>query len=348
MKKWLDFERLVARIYESISPDAVVIHNDKIIGHKTERDRQIDVSIRFREAGCDFLIVVQAKTNVNPLDVNAVGEFAAVVDDVRATKGVLICNSGFTQKAKVYARNLGIDLCSAHDAESKDWRTVLRLPVVWIRLSTSIRCELVIDLKHGDSISTEFLKWRFSRSEGGGAFSLWDQFKHSWDSRALSMKSDETHHFEIENNGLTFLAGDAWRSVCEINLTYVVTREVLRNEVKTQEFTGLRNLLTDDLEFAHLGVSIPPRIPEYGWTKIGPEEEEMISTKPAIVTVEAPSPIQYEIDKPEATETLSNVGRIVDSDTGLIKVRRTNRARVVFQTMNPLKRELKFTEMLDG
>ena len=203
MTKWLDFERLVARIYECISPAARVVHNDKIRGHNTERDRQIDVSIRFREAGCDFLIVVQAKTTANPLDVNDIGEFASVVEDIRATKGVLICNSGFTEKARVYARNIGIDLCSAHDGESKDWRTVLKLPVIWIRLSTFIRCEMSLTLEAGDSINVEFLKWCFSTSDGDKEFTAWDRFMETWNSRALPMEPGELHRFELGHEKLT-------------------------------------------------------------------------------------------------------------------------------------------------
>ena len=346
VKKWLDFERLIARIYKCISPNATVVHNDKIPGHKTGTDRQIDVSIRFREAGCDFLVIVQAKTNANPLDINAIGEFASVVEDVRATKGVLICNSGFTEKALVYARNIGIDLCSAHDAESKNWRTILKLPVVWVRLSTSIRCEMILELEHGDTISTEFLKWRFSGNDGRNAFSVWDQFQESWNSHTLSMEPGKPHDFAIGHDELRFLAGEAWRPVCEVSFTYMVERMVLRNEVETQDFTGIRNLLTDNLEFAHLGVSIPPRMPEYGWTAIGPEEERIISMKPAIVTVEAPPPIQHAISDPVKSKTLSNIGNVMDSAHSAIRIRRKNRGKIVSQTMNPLIRQIEFAEIL--
>jgi len=346
VKKWLGFERLITRIYECISPEATVVHDDKIQSHDGKRVRQIDVSIRFRKAGCDFLIVVQAKTNVRPLDINAIGEFKSVVEDVRATKGVLICNSGFTKNAQEYARYHGIDLCTAHDAENKDWRTVLKLPVVWIRLSTYIRCEMILELKGADSVSDEFPEWRFSPRDGENGFLLWDRFTESWNSHALPMVPDKTHNFEIDDEELRFLAGDDWRPIREIDLTYRVERVALLNELETEEFTGIRNLLTDNLEFAHLGVSIPPRLPKYGWTEIDIEEEQSFSMKPAIVTVEAPRAIQYSATDPVETTTLADNARLYDASRNTIKIKRAGRYRVVFQTIDPFKRKIELTEII--
>jgi len=55
MPEWLNFEKVVARIYETISPKATVKHNDFIMGYNSGVKRQIDVSMRFKEAGCNFL-----------------------------------------------------------------------------------------------------------------------------------------------------------------------------------------------------------------------------------------------------------------------------------------------------
>src|SRR5262245_3629558 len=119
---WRDFERLAARIYTELVPKgAQVLHNDHIRGHLSGIDRQIDVSIRVEMAGHVFLTVVQAKDFSAAADVNTVGEFATVVEDVRANKGVLICRSGFTEAAQSLARSKGIDLCNIHDAESQKW-----------------------------------------------------------------------------------------------------------------------------------------------------------------------------------------------------------------------------------
>lgn len=117
-------EEITTRIYQMLSPDHIVVHNDHING------RQIDVSIRANVSGHEILIIVNAKNQTRRVNVNQVGELFAVMDDVKAYRGVIICNKGFTQGAKKFAKDRGIDLCHIHDAESKDWKTELRFPVI--------------------------------------------------------------------------------------------------------------------------------------------------------------------------------------------------------------------------
>src|SRR6266536_400914 len=108
MPYWKDFERLAERIYHELTPQATVTWNDHLHGHESETDRQIDVSIRWSDRDQEYVTIVQTKDWSSPADLPAVGEFAAVVEDVRATRGVMVCRSGFTQNAKTYARNKGI------------------------------------------------------------------------------------------------------------------------------------------------------------------------------------------------------------------------------------------------
>ncbi|OQX52969.1 MAG: hypothetical protein B5M48_04335 [Candidatus Omnitrophica bacterium 4484_213] len=42
-------------------------------------------------------MIVQARNYKNPADIDDVGELATVIKDARASKGVLICNAGFTR-----------------------------------------------------------------------------------------------------------------------------------------------------------------------------------------------------------------------------------------------------------
>jgi hypothetical protein len=99
MGEWLEYEELAARIYADLEPQARVKHNDMIKGQESGIERQIDVSIRDTIAGHEILVIVQARKRSRPADVNVVGEFASVIRDVRASKGVLICNAGFTSAA---------------------------------------------------------------------------------------------------------------------------------------------------------------------------------------------------------------------------------------------------------
>jgi hypothetical protein len=105
MTDWKGFERLAERIARDLAPDATVTWDDHLPGRISETSRQIDVSIWWSDGDGEHLTIVQAKDWGTPADVNAVGAFAAVVEDVEATRGIMVCRSGFTQTAKTYARN---------------------------------------------------------------------------------------------------------------------------------------------------------------------------------------------------------------------------------------------------
>jgi hypothetical protein len=75
-------------IHAELAPNAIVTHDDKILGVCTKIERQIDVSIRTSVGGHELLIVVQAKALARPAVVNVVGEFLSVVKGIRSTKRV--------------------------------------------------------------------------------------------------------------------------------------------------------------------------------------------------------------------------------------------------------------------
>jgi Restriction endonuclease len=152
MANWKGFEQLAEQIARDVSPQATVTWNDYIYGHLTEKKRQIDVSIRWSEEDHNYLTIVQAKDWSTPADINTVGEFAGVVEDVRATRGILVCRSGFTEGAKTYARNKGISLYNLYDAQSRDWNLDLTIPLLWIDPQPQLDFNSTVHLDAGDSV----------------------------------------------------------------------------------------------------------------------------------------------------------------------------------------------------
>lgn len=124
------YEELIYRIYKELEPHAEIKRNDKVLGITSKIPREIDISIRQKIADHEILIIIQAKDHKKRADVKIIGEFDSVIRDVQASKGILICNSGFTKTAKDYAANSAIDLYTAHDASVKDWQAEIKIPVV--------------------------------------------------------------------------------------------------------------------------------------------------------------------------------------------------------------------------
>jgi hypothetical protein len=124
------FEELIYKIYKELEPHATIKLNDMIAGISSKIEREIDISIRHKIADHEILIIIQAKDHKRSADIKLLGEFDSVIRDVQASKGIIICNAGFTKTAKEYAANRAIGVYSAHDASVKDWQTEIKIPVI--------------------------------------------------------------------------------------------------------------------------------------------------------------------------------------------------------------------------
>jgi hypothetical protein len=246
MPAWLDYQKLAASVYSALENGAVVTHDEKILGKKSNALRQIDVTLRLSVAGHELLIIVQAKDLNRPADVNVVGEFLSVVEDVQAAKGVLICSSGFTAKALEYAATCGIDLCSVHDASHPKWALNLRLPVLWIENSIDLEyefslrpdqpfpCELEIDM--------DPRRWPVS-FDGGKSYTPLGPFVQSELLRtSISYEPGKQHETYITLVGARVLLGGGYSCPAEsVKVMYTVIKLGWSGDVRLSNVLGLLN-----------------------------------------------------------------------------------------------------------
>jgi Restriction endonuclease len=116
---WAEYEAFAHEIVTALAPFVTVTHDDHIVGRESEARRQIDISARWTDGGDENLLIVQVKDCKRKADVNTVGEFRSVIQEIGAQKGILICSGGFSKPAGTYPRNLGLLLWSLADARSK-------------------------------------------------------------------------------------------------------------------------------------------------------------------------------------------------------------------------------------
>ncbi|WP_207494392.1 restriction endonuclease [Aridibaculum aurantiacum] len=171
-KKWVDYEEMIYKIYQELEPIAEVKKNDRIMGYETMTEREIDITVKTKIAGHELLIIIQAKDYRRKADVNVVGTFAAVIKDVRASKGVLICNRGFSNHARAYAKNIGVSLCSAHDATYKDWQTEVQIPV--LKRTITVTLTLQIEVRAKDT-SNPMFKMELTRDQVQAFIEQWEK-----------------------------------------------------------------------------------------------------------------------------------------------------------------------------
>lgn len=102
---WRDYEVYITRHFQALFPDASVQHNVKRLGVISKVERQIDVLIEGKVAGFDLTIVVDCKYFGKKVDVKDVDEFLGYLHDLRASKGILITNNGYSPAAHNRAIN---------------------------------------------------------------------------------------------------------------------------------------------------------------------------------------------------------------------------------------------------
>jgi len=81
-----------------------------------------------------IIYIVQCKDRgKRPANIVILGEFSSVIKDVGATKGFLVCTSGFAKTNYRYARTLGIELLTVEDIKSDRWHTDIQVPLIYIK-----------------------------------------------------------------------------------------------------------------------------------------------------------------------------------------------------------------------
>lgn len=295
MPAWLDYQKLAASVYSALEKGAVVTHDDKILGKKSNTLRQIDVSLRLSVAGHDLLIIVQAKDLKRPADVNVVGEFLSVVEDVQAAKGVLICSSGFTAKALEYATTCGIDLCSVHDASNPRWALNLRLPLLWIENSIDLQYEFVLrpdqPIQSELEIDMDPRQWPVSFDGGRSYAPLGPFIQNELLRRSISYEVGKQHEVYVALEGARVLLGGLYSCPAEsVKVTYSVTKLGWSGDVRLSNVLGLLNRSSSTLRaLVRLTEKDIPVVRDASWPAVV-DIDAFDANHPNLLTLECSAP----------------------------------------------------------
>jgi len=136
-----EYEQFVEDIYRALTKDDrfTSIERDVMLEGK-DGPRQIDVLLRSEVANLNLLTVIECRDYQSRLDVTHIDGFHSKLQDVNASKGVLVSRKGFSNTARQKSARLGITLCLASDASSvaKNLKIVIPIKVRHIILSGSV------------------------------------------------------------------------------------------------------------------------------------------------------------------------------------------------------------------
>ena len=133
MKPGAQYEQFVYEKLKGFFVDARVTKNDRICGYESGLEREIDVSVRLKIGDAELLYVVQCKDWASRTDIKVLGEFSAVMQDVKAAKGFLLCTAGFAKTNHRYALAKGIELLTIEDIQSDRWKAEVQIPLIYTR-----------------------------------------------------------------------------------------------------------------------------------------------------------------------------------------------------------------------
>jgi len=156
---WKQFEMLVASVQRELSPGSTVTHNDKIVGRKSKVARQIDVSIRGTVGQFELLIIIDCKDHATPVDINDVGKFLELMDDVGAHQGAIVAAKGFTEGARNRAAEAGITLYGLVDTDPHKWHVKVAMPILCDLRSMTFSLRLSVSAPMPFEISRDEKDW---------------------------------------------------------------------------------------------------------------------------------------------------------------------------------------------
>lgn len=198
MPDFEDLEKLVAKIQQELAPTSKVLHDQKLIGRKSGRSRQIDVLVVDNVGQYEIRIVIDCKDYRKPVDVKSVEEFSGLLDDVGAHKGVLVCPSGFSKSAKTRAEGLQIALYSPVDTDPHKWRVDPQIPVCCDFRTAAISFGFSTRGPYPFHLPNDFyLSSQVTNPEGDGLGTMFEIACHKWNNGELPIEAGRHDNLEI-------------------------------------------------------------------------------------------------------------------------------------------------------
>jgi hypothetical protein len=267
-QKGREYEEFVYRKFRRLFPNAVVTFNDHIRGRESGRRRQIDISIKHDAEGQEVLWIVQCKDRgKRPADIIVLGEFSAVIRDVGAAKGILICSSGFARSNFQYARTLAIDLLTVEDIQSDRWKAEVQIPFVIIQKDShySLHIEFIaneqfVELNRGGAPTIEFnIDSLISFDHGLNTMTVREYFEQIW-LPTSEVEITEATDIDILRPGLRLDICGIWLECSELTINMLTKKRHFLKYLDPARYTQLRDHVQNTVLPVEVAVGGPGQI----------------------------------------------------------------------------------------
>lgn len=265
MKKGIQYELFVYEKFKSFFKDFSVTHNDKILGNESKMKRQIDVSIKGTINQIDLLYVVQCKDYTRPADITKIGEFASVIRDIGASKGFLVCSSGFSKNIYNYAKTHGIEILSVEDLESEKWQVSIEIPILYIQNHIDIEMQINfapnIELVNKNNIALKITMndYLYLSLDGGvTTIKINEYINHKINRHKDDLKSIDSLELLEPNLRLKFQG--VWVQLTEFKVCFIKTKKYYLKYVSPDEYSQITDHLKGNVIPLKLKLNVPIKL----------------------------------------------------------------------------------------
>ena len=96
---WKEYEIYITQHFRRLFPDADIKHNVRRKGIVSKTMRQIDILVEAMVIGFPISVIIDCKCFSKKVDVKDVESFLSFLEDLKASKGIMITNVGYSKAA---------------------------------------------------------------------------------------------------------------------------------------------------------------------------------------------------------------------------------------------------------
>ncbi len=246
----LAYKGIVTQILNELQPHSNVHINDVIKGFNSKKNQKVDISVRSKIEGQEVLTIIKTYAGSEPIDISELKEFYSTLNDVRASKGFIISNAGFTSPVEHIAPSYGIEIYSIIDAQSAKWNDDIKIPVLYIKLKVNFILQGGVYLDGvGDSLPDNPALWIISFDGGKTSQPLIEFFILMWNKNKISRVAELNHTLDIDKDNFFLLVRqNKWVKAENLLLSYKIEQEGFLHYFEPEEYRALKNHISGNIE----------------------------------------------------------------------------------------------------
>ena len=230
---WKEYEIYITRHFRRLFPNTPIAFDVTRRGLISKIDRQIDILIESRIAGIDLSIVVDCKYFSRRIGLREVEAFLSFLRDLRASKGVMITNIGYTDaawnRATYDSKDIELRIIDFNDLDS--FQSFLAIPYSGGHCAiVSAPPGWIVDANPQEQYVASFypagLSSHEARNREGFVYLLFSHKDSKWPDLTYLVSTQELNALEHYSRPTIEYLNTIWRDDCTTVLRVIDTVEM--------------------------------------------------------------------------------------------------------------------------